>query len=314
MYFAFALEGLFYPIAEYVRGMEGGLRELGHDAKVARGADALPAEARPVLDARLLPALLPERDALVRRDAIALFHDPGTTVGPVGGQARAALREWLPRLERVVATSPIAADWLTAELNIAGGRLATIPPGVPDAPRSAGSDGVGCSILAVGALAPSSGHDALLRSVARLPDLDWSLAIAGCMEPDLAHAAMLLEQARQLGVADRVRIHADPDPATLEALWRDADVFALAARGTGAVAIAEAVRRGLPVAATEGVGVPEGAGTESARNDDATFSKCLRRMIFDLPLRRAMAEAAWQAGQALPGWPAQAARFVEHVG
>jgi hypothetical protein len=39
----------------------------------------------------------------------------------------------------------------------------------------------------------------------------------------------------------------------------------------------------------------------------------MRRIIFDPALRADMADAAWQAGQALPSWAQQAAQFVEAV-
>ena len=316
MYFAFVLEGLSGPVVEYARGMEAGLRELGHQAAVVQGAAALPPGARPLLDGRLLPALRAERDALLARGAAALFHDPGALVGPGSGPERAALHEWLPRLGRIVATSTPAADLLAAEADVGGGRLAVIPPGVTEAGRSAGSGGTGCAVLAVSPLAPETGHDALLRALARLPDLDWSLAVAGGTGQEPGLAGSLREQAQALGIAERFRLHADPDPAALQALWEGADVFALAARPGGCVgAVAEAIRRGVPVATTEGAGgVPGGAGTTTPVGDDAALSKCLRRLIFDTPMRQAMAEAAWRAGQALPTWPAQAALLAAHLG
>ena len=314
MQFAFALENSFGPVAEYVRGLEAGLRTLGHDVAVVQDIAALPPGARPVLDGRLLPALPSERRAAFGQGAIALLHGPGATSHPADGRAQAALRAWLPRFERVVVTGSSAADRLAVELDVPRGRLAVVPPGVPEAPRSAGSGTARCNIVAVGALAPGAGHDVLLRALARLPDLDWSLTIAGDTAQDPAHAALLTEQARHLGLADRARIHLDPDPAALQAVWRDADVFALAARGDDCAGlVAEAVRRGLPVATTDGAAVPDGAGTATPVDDDAALSRCLRRVIFDAALRRAMADAAWQAGQALPGWPAQAALFLQQV-
>ena len=318
MYFAFVLQNLSGPVAEYARGMEAGLRKLGHRAAVVQGAAALPPGARPVLDGRLFPALEAERDVLLARGAAALFHDPGVLVaggGPERTALSAALREWLPRLGRIVATNAPAADRLAAEADIEGGRLALIPPGVAEAARSAGSGGPGCAVLTVGDPAPETGHDALLRALSKLPDLDWALTVAGGT-PDLLQP--LREQARELGIAERVHFHADPDPAALEALWGSADVFALAARPGGCVgAVTEAIRRGVPVATTEGVagaGVPPGAGTATPVDDAPALSKCLRRLIFDAPMRRAMAETAWLAGQALPTWPTQAALLAAHLG
>ena len=85
--------------------------------------------------------------------------------------------------------------------------------------------------------------------------------------------------------------------------------------------VAEALRRGIPVAVTEGdtpggVGalVPPGTGAVCALGDEPTLSKCLRRLVFDAVLRAEMAEGAWRAGQGLPGWAAQAALLERALG
>ena len=123
MQFAFALENSFGPVAEYVRGLEAGLRTLGHDVAVVQDIAALPPGARPVLDGRLLPALPSERRAAFGQGAIALLHGPGATSHPADGRAQAALRAWLPRFERVVVTGSSAADRLAVELDVPRGRL-----------------------------------------------------------------------------------------------------------------------------------------------------------------------------------------------
>jgi hypothetical protein len=43
------------------------------------------------------------------------------------------------------------------------------------------------------------------------------------------------------------------------------------------------------------------------------MSKCLRRAIFDTALRASLAEGAWQAGLAMPGWPQQALAFLSII-
>lgn len=299
------------PVAAFVRGIAGALRGLGHTVDVAIDAGSIPPGARPVLDGMALPALVAGLDELAGRGAIALIHHPGAAVTESAGDLE---RAWLPRFGRVVATSRPVADRLAAEFGVAEKRLAVVTPGAPDAARSPGSGG-GCAVLAVGALAPRKGHDALLRAFSGLPDLDWRLTIAGSTR-DPAHAATLAELVGGAGLAGRVRIAADPEPDALEALWRGADLFALATRWEGyPAAVAEALRRGLPVATTEaGAGLlPAGGGTSCPADDAAALSKCLRRMIFDTSLRAAMADAAWAAGRALPGWPEQAALFIESV-
>ena len=86
-----------------------------------------------------------------------------------------------------------------------------------------------------------------------------------------------------------------------EALWASADLFALTSYFEGyGVAIAEAMRRGLPVAVTNVGAVPTlveaEAGVVCAPGDVEQLSKAMRRLIFDRALRRDMAEVAWQIG------------------
>ena len=108
-------------------------------------------------------------------------------------------------------------------------------------------------ILSVGTLVPRKGHDVLLRALARLFDLDWHLTIAGSPRRDPAHAAALVALAEELGIAHRVRFAGEVTGDALEALWRGADLFALATwfEGYGMV-VAEALKRGLPVAVCSG--------------------------------------------------------------
>ncbi len=184
-----------------------------------------------------------------------------------------------------------------------------VVPGAHDLPRNVAADGT-CRILSVGVLTPRKGHDALLRALARLRDLDWSLTIAGSAGRDPGHAAYLAALVPELGLADRVRLLADPNDAALDALWREAQLFALTTRWEGyAAGVAEALRRGIPVVVTEGGGalVPMSAGAVCALEDEPTLSKCLRRVVFDAALRAEMAEGAWRAGQGLPSWQDQAA-------
>ena len=324
MHIAFALPGRADTGGgglAYADAMATALRAMGHTAQVTEDDDpAWAPGAVPVIDGLLLPHLLPRLDALAEAGAVALIHHALARAGRGAGQKAAVadtMRAMLPRLRRVVATSRPVAERLTQEFGLSA--VHVVEPGAFDLPRNAPGSGT-CRILSVGVLTPRKGHDVLLRALARLPDLDWTLTVAGSARRDPDHAAHLAALIPELGLASRVQLLTDADGAALDALWREAHLFALATRWEGYPAsIAEALRRGVPVVVTEGdkpggVGalVPPGTGAVCALADEPTLSKCLRRLLFDAGLRAEMAEGAWQAGQGLPGWTAQAA-LLEQV-
>jgi glycosyltransferase involved in cell wall biosynthesis len=323
----------------YDRRIIEGLRALGHDVQVvelagrhplpdaaaedaARGAlAALPDDVRPVIDGLGLPAFAPLAEDLARRGAIGLIHHPTALEHGAPQEDRAALRgierDLFPRLARLIATSPHTAERLTAEFDVPAERIGIVEPGTDPAERAQGSGGPGTAILAVGTLVPRKGHDVLLRSLAGLPDLDWTLTIAGGAR-DAVHAHGLKALAEELGVAQRVRFAGELSAEGLEAEYRRADIFALATWWEGyGMAAAEAMARGLPLAITAGGAiadlVPMEAGAVSPPGDTVSLTKALRRMIVDIEMLREMAEAAWAAGQALPRWADRAAAFAAEL-
>jgi glycosyltransferase involved in cell wall biosynthesis len=320
----------------YDRAIAAGLRALGHAMEVlelagrhplpdataeASARDALarvPRDAVMIIDGLGLPAFAPLADALAARGAVALIHHPTALEPGHDAATHAALREieraLLPRLPRVIVTSAPTAERLVGEFGVDRTRITIVTPGTADAPRSEGSGGPGCAILSVGILTPRKGHDVLLRALALLPDLDWTLTIVGGpRDPD--YAAMLPQLAETLRIAPRVTFPGEASEATLTELWRRADLFALATRFEGyGMAVAEALRRGVPVAVTDGgaaaaLVTPE-TGIVVPVDDHAGLSRALRRMIFDVALRAQMREAAWQSGRALPDWTTQARAFA----
>jgi glycosyltransferase involved in cell wall biosynthesis len=325
----------------YDRAMLDGLCAAGHDARAVELAgrhpladaaarasacaafDALPADAVAVIDGLGLPAFRDRAEALAERRAVGLIHHPTTLETGTAEADRDVLRQaertLMPRLARVIVTSAATAERLTADFGVAAERIAVVVPGTAAAPRSPGSGGPQCALLSVGTLVPRKGHDRLLRALARLFDLDWRLTIVGATDRDPAYAQSLYALADQLGISERVTFAGEADPATLDQLWRGADIFALATQWEGyGMAIAEALKRGLPIAVTAGGAagalVTSSSGVVAAPDDQATLSKSLRRLIFDGDLRREMAEAAWTEGQALPDWPTQVGKFAEALG
>jgi glycosyltransferase involved in cell wall biosynthesis len=323
---------------EYDRRIVAGLRGAGHSVEVleltgsyplpneaARDAacvawDSVPAGSRPIIDGLALPAFAGLDDALSASNTVGLIHHPTSLESGLSESERTALlaleQRLIPRLTRVIVTSEPTADRLVADYRVNRNRIRVIVPGTDDARRSTGSNGPTCHILSIGTLIPRKGHDLLLRAVARLFDLDWHLTIVGSPERDPVHAHALAAAVDELRIARQVRFAGEVTGAALEALWREADLFALATHWEGyGMAIAEALKRGVPVVVSDGgaaghLVTPE-AGVVCPVGDPVNLSKALRRMIFGNDLRRGMAEAAWQVGQTLPSWQTQVREFAQ---
>jgi glycosyltransferase involved in cell wall biosynthesis len=322
----------------YDRRIVVGLREAGHTIRVielagqhpltddlARDAacaawESIGDDEHPIIDGLALPAFAGLDDALSARSAVGLIHHPTALETGFSASERASLlaieKRLLPRLARIVTTSETTAEQLASVFGVDPERTKVIVPGTDDAPRSPGSGGPTCHILSIGTLVPRKGHDVLLRAFARLFDLDWRLIIVGSADHDPVHARMLTAMAEELGIARQVDFAGEVTGDALEALWRKADLFALATHWEGyGMAIAEALKRGVPVAVSDGGAagklVTEMSGVVCPVGDWINLSKALRRMIFGAELRREMAEAAWQVGQTLPNWQTQVREFVQ---
>ena len=295
-------------------GLIPALRAAGHQIDVRHTADDLPQGARPVVDGLLLPALEPQLDTLLAHDAVAIIHHLGAAAGrdpALRETVRATERRMLPAFRRVLTTSEPVATRLRDQFGI---EATLCTPGLPDLPRTLQASAPPCRILCAGVLTPRKGQDRLLEALARLADLDWTLTIAGDAERDTVYAATLAPLAERLGIASRVHFIPNPDLDTLGTAWRATDLFALTSSWEGwPAAVAEALRRGIPVLATSvpslSALVPQAAGVLAPPDDPVTLSKCVRRVIFDADLRRNLAEGAWQTGLALPGWPPASPRL-----
>jgi len=320
----------------YDRRIVEGLRDRGHEVEVLELAGRHPvpddaahaaareilARARPdqrlVLDGLGLPAFASLADELARRRAVGLIHHPTTHETGLADDAREALRRMettvFPKLARIIAVSPHTAGQLTAEFGCDAGRIDVVSPGTDPAERATGSGGDACAIIAVGTLMPRKGHDVLMRALARLTDLDWTLTIVGGGDRDPVHAHGLSALAEALGIANRITFAGEVTGKALDDLYARSDIFALATHWEGyGMVIAEALARGLPLAITAGGAAadlaPREASVVSPPGDANSLGRAMRRVMFDRALRAAMSDAAWAAGQRLPRWTDQAALF-----
>ncbi len=193
----------------------------------------------------------------------------------------------------------LAAEPSRVDLVYHGIDAKRFPP--PDAKTAAApGDARPVVILSVGRAVEKKGYDDHLPALARLPaTLDWRFEHVGG-GPQLQG---LEEEARALGIAERVTWLGPLTQPDVLARYRAADVFVLSSRVAGdgdrdglPNVLMEAQSQGLPCVATDVSGIPEliedgVTGLLVAPRDRDALARALARLVGDPALRARLGEA-----------------------
>jgi glycosyltransferase involved in cell wall biosynthesis len=197
-----------------------------------------------------------------------------------------------------------------------GDRITRIPPGSDRLPFSAvPKQNASVRVLCVANLTPGKGHAILLRALAAVPHVDWTLTCAGSERRDPDTAWRVRALARELGIASRIEWRGELDDAALDTAYAEADLFALATRSeTYGMAVAEAIAHRVPVISTRTGEIPSivgGAGLLAEPGDTESFGSVMTAALSKAALRRALRDRARDAAQRLPTWEAAAAAMSD---
>jgi glycosyltransferase involved in cell wall biosynthesis len=218
-------------------------------------------------------------------------HHPDT----VDRRTLAIWKQLIPRAaraaDRIHTFTEASRDELTRILRVPADRIDVIAPGGGLPVVAAGPDpGLGAPlVLTVSAKRSHKNLVVLLEAVAQVPGA--VLALPG--NPTDHERDVLRPAAERLGIADRVRFLGRVEAAELEALYAAADVFCFpsAMEGFG-LPVVEAMRRGVPVVASDTAALTE-VGGDAARyfpaRDAAACATALRELLGDAQLRAELA-------------------------
>jgi len=172
-------------------------------------------------------------------------------------------------------------------------RLITIHNGVPDLPYEPQSAPPVPTVIMVARFAPQKNQAMLLEATARIHKT-FRIQFAGT-GPTMAD---IETKATQLGLRDRVEFLGDR--SDIAELLHKASIFALPTNWEGfPLSILEAMRAGLPIAASDVGGIRESVidgenGLLTPRGDIGAFANSLERLLGDESLRSRMARTSRQ--------------------
>lgn len=253
---------------------------------------------------------------------VVQFHGgdvPGWLPGVLSTYHRLTL--WLNRLVVYQAAEAVAVSEGLRDLaqpSFPKRRLGVLANGVDleaFAPPAGGREGrTGAPrLFFVGRVTVQKGVDVLLKALAPLKDLDWSLDLAGD-GPQLPEYRALAEE---LGIAGRITFHGWLTREQVRPLFDSADVHVLPSRYEGMpIVVLEAMGCGLPVVATAIPGttevVEDGVNGLLAPVDDVEgLTDRLRTLLTDRGLRLALGRNGRRLAEEKWSWAARARELEE---
>lgn len=167
-------------------------------------------------------------------------------------------------------------------------------------------------LLFVGRIVYQKGLDLLLRALAELRDMQWSLQIVG----DGPSLVRLKDQAAQLGIAGRVSFSGWQARESLPDIYRQATLFVNPSRHEGMPnTVLEAMASGLPVLASRISGneelVTEQTGVLVPAEDADALRAALQELLPNAALREQMGAAARKRVEAQYSWSKVAQAYLD---
>jgi len=240
---------------------------------------------------------------LLRRPYIAHFHldvDPSGTLGPLFVlYKRFVLGRVLRSAVRVIAVSPDQPEFLMRTYRVERDRIELIPNGVGSefflGPRAAPAGDRRFRLLFVGRLSPQKNVSLLLNALAAMTQpVDVTIVGDGEERP------MLERMVADLGLTNVKLVGAKMGQDLVEQ-YRRADALVLTSLKEGtSLVLLEAFAAGLPVVATDVVGVRDTVGDDGllVTPDPAALAESLDRLVADPELWYELAcRSAKRAGQ-----------------
>lgn len=267
------------------------------------------------LVARAAPEAIERHAGRVR--TVVLAHMVTAAFADAGDDEISAERRALRSASAVVATSDWTRRRLIDDEGVRRERVVVVAPGTDPAPVSLGTP-AGAALLCVGTVAPHKGQDVLVEALRDLgTDRPWRCTIAGSVYASPAFAAQVRARARRAGIEDRLLFAGTLDRAGLERAYGRSDLVIAPSRVESyGMAIAEALRRGIPVVASDVGGIPQAVGTGGAallvppgRPD--VLTRTLEAWMADPGLRDRLATRARSARGAMRTWDDAAAQLDE---